>query len=364
MDLYNAIKSGDIPKFLSLLQEYASNDKIDNNGSIYVQRNVIDSLFTLIPKAVVTRYREQAIDGDYYKQSRYAQKEWAFNVLSMGFLFPRGKREAIVRHLICNGWIKVNERTSIALKSEYCLNGHDNLIMHPLLEAIIQLDEAVLEQLIQAGAHPDRITMVSEIKANRLHGHTFTHPLLKLDRTWFEPGNENKLNILMNAFAMAGVDFNPRKCKRWESFKCWHPIKDGISLLSMVGYLTNKEAVLLWVRQLVHHGHTSFVYYRRYYRHLTAFPTRLEKIIPKSAENNESETLIHQMCQLGMRHRPSVEYVEVGHSPILDYYYTQPMTLEQQCRLAIRRAIGGVHFVAGVKTLPLPNALKDYVIAI
>ena len=366
MDLYNAIKSGDIANFLSLLQDYASNGKIDNNGSIYVLPDVIDSLFTLIPNNIVTRYRELTIDGDYYKEGRclYPPKEWAFNVLSMALMFPCAKREEIVRHLICNGWLKVNKRTSIALNCQYWLNGHENLIMHPILEAIVHLDENVLELLIQAGADPNRITMESAILKNQLHGHTFTHPLLKLDREWFDPGNENKLNVLMNAFARAGVDFDPGISRRCESFKCILPVQRNISLLSMVGYLTNKEAVLLWIRQLVHHGHTCFVYYRHYYRRLEALPARLEKINPKSAENNESETLIHQMCQLGMRHRPSVEYVVVGHSTILDYYYSQPMTLEQQCRLAVRRAIGGVHFVAGVKTLPLPNALKDYVIAL
>ena len=362
MDLYNVIRSGDIEKFLSLLQEYASNDKIDNNGSIYVHSNVIDKLFTLIPKAVVKRYREHTIDGDYYNVDSiyHPRTEWAFNVLSMTLMFPREKREAIVRHLICNGWLKVIERTSIALKCEFCLNRHENMIMHPILEAIIHLEENVLELLIQAGAHPDRITMVSEIKTNRLHGHTFTHPLLKIHPIWFAAGNETRLQVLINAFARAGVDFNPAKCFRWESFACHHPVKDPASLWKWTKDTSNKEMAILWIRQLVHHGFTSLNSIDTWYI-LTPLAVCLERLVSKENEN-EVSTLIHQLCQLGMRHEH--HYAYAGASPILDYYQTQPMTLEQQCRLAIRQAVGGVHFVAGVKTLPLPNALKDYVIAL
>ncbi len=46
----------------------------------------------------------------------------------------------------------------------------------------------------------------------------------------------------------------------------------------------------------------------------------------------------------------------------LALYYEGPLSMQEQARNAVRRGFGGVNFKARVRALPLPAALREYLL--
>ena len=82
------------------------------------------------------------------------------------------------------------------------------------------------------------------------------------------------------------------------------------------------------------------------------------------------------MCELGlvrMYYKEIVQWLDSKEGcncflsqarKLIGSYSRNPNTLQAQCRLAARKAIGGVHFVSRVQTLQVPTSVKNYIIAL
>ena len=81
--------------------------------------------------------------------------------------------------------------------------------------------------------------------------------------------------------------------------------------------------------------------------------------------------LLLSACHVSLqqRHTSCMTLPPVIHDSVIDSmlhnYFTQPVSLESQCRWTIRhvvaRAVKGRHFLSAVSRLPLPKSLRDYV---
>ena len=131
------------------------------------------------------------------------------------------------------------------------------------------------------------------------------------------------------------------------------------------------------LQKLLHHGLTDFCFYTG--RRLNVSELIYALSVPED-QGHESLALVRTMCEMGLTlpyqadirrfkkgaygNRHMGRYQTNETSRMVAAYNKRLMTLQQSGRVAVRRAVGGVRFAEGVDTLPLPKAMKDYVIAV
>ena len=104
----------------------------------------------------------------------------------------------------------------------------------------------------------------------------------------------------------------------------------------------------------------------------------INDLIAHNYEDSEITTLLDILIRCGVQHGGGmVRYHQRSHSPTgwrnnslkiyLEYVTNntrQPLCIQKQAALTIRRVVGGVRFKDGVESLPLPKSMKNFVLTL
>ena len=318
--------------------------------------------------------------------------EWNYNVnvSLITLILQMGKKHRVkaMDFLLSNHLFNPNTMSDVMLheyKSKK--NIYKMTRLYPVQEALFAADLHILEGLINEGANLNLLPQFPVEEGSRAL--SYTSPLFYLNEFWFRTEHQDDFKAALDLFAKAGVDFNPKEC-----FQLF--IGPGGTYRPKVGVLNmmcapkeerwrslvledqkGNHSMSILLQKLLHNGLTEFSFYSGRQLCISELIYRLS-----ASEEQRAETSVYvqTMCEMGLtqQYQPQIKRFKKGAygnrhmgryqtnetSQIVAAFSKRPLTMQQVGRVAVRRAVGGVRFADGVDTLPLPKAMKEYILAV